>query len=165
MSADFYTRLAVWSQIAASVLFSAVMVYLWVKFVAPAVVAARDRKNAELLESERRRDAAKEEVAVAERELAQTAQEVDAIAARAARDAAAIHERILTEAKAEGERLVRNAEGELDRGRIAARETLRAELVAKALEIARGGARSLGDDVSRRLVGEVVDSLERRNAS
>ena len=61
----------------------------------------------------------------------------------------------------DGERQFHNAEGQLQFGRAAARETLRLELIAKALDIARESASRLGDDVDRRLTGDVVESLER----
>src|SRR5580704_11718982 len=48
MSDNFYAQLAIWSQIAGSIAFIAVLVWLWIKFLTPAVVASRDRKNAEL---------------------------------------------------------------------------------------------------------------------
>jgi len=46
------------------------------------------------------------------------------------------------EAQAEGERLVRNAEGELERGRLAARDLLRDELLSQAVQIAVRAAKS-----------------------
>jgi F0F1-type ATP synthase membrane subunit b/b' len=165
MNDNFYAQLAIWSQIAGSIAFIAVLVWLWIKFLTPAVVASRDRKNAELAEAEKRRDTAAEEVQVAQRELATSGTEVDAIRARAVGDGAQYREHIVADAVSEGDRLVRNARGELARGRLAAREILRDELVAKALEIARGSARDLGPDTNRRLVGEAVESLERGGAA
>jgi F0F1-type ATP synthase membrane subunit b/b' len=164
MSDAFYTQVAVWSQILGSVAFILVLIWLWNKYLTPAVIASRDRKNAELADAEKRRDAAAEEVEVAQREVAATKGEVEAIRSRAARDADQFRARVLAEAQAEGDRLVRNAGGELARGRYAARETLREELVAKALEIARTSASGLGPDANRHLVGEVVESLERGSA-
>ena len=161
MTDQQYTNLAVWSQILGAFAFLAVAVWVWMRFLAPAVVASRDRKNAELAEAERARDIAKEEIDVARRELAVAASEAQAIRSRGHGDAKALQERVLADAIREGERLVRNAEGELERGRRAARETLRLELIAKALEIARESAARLGDDANRRLVGDVVETLER----
>ena len=160
MSDEFYTQLAVWSQVAGSAAFFVVMLYVWIKFIAPAVRASQQRKNAELVELERKRDAAKAEIERANRELVEVAGDVQAIRARGKTDALAVRERILREATSEGERLVRNAEGELERGRAAGRDALRARLIARALEIARHSAASLDDVTNDRLVGEVVAAVE-----
>ena len=87
--------------------------------------------------------------------------DAQAIRSRGHGDAKTLQERILAEAIRDGERQVHNAEGQLQFGRAAARETLRLELIAKALDIARESASRLGDDVGRRLTGDVVESLER----
>ena len=164
MNGAFYAQLAIWSDILSAVIFLAVLVWLWVKYLTPASMASRDRKNAELLEAERKRDAAKAEVEAARRELEVAGSDAAAIRARAERDAIRARERIVSDAAVEGDRVVRNAEGELGRGRLAARERLRDELLARALEIARESAKKLGAGPDRRLVGEVIDSLERGNA-
>lgn len=161
MSDGLYETIAIWSDVVSALLFLAVLVWMWNKFLVPAVVASRDRKNAELAEAEKRRDAAKEEAVLAQAQLASADGDVASITERARHDAAALNERLVAESRAEGERLVRNAGGELDRGRLAAREKLREELVAKALEIARTSAANLDEKTNARLVGEVVDSLER----
>jgi len=137
MSDGFYEQVAIWSQVVGAVAFLAVLVFLWIRFLAPAVAASQVRKNAELSDAERRRDGAKEHVAEAERELTRATGEAGSISTRAEGDAQRLRERILAEAKAECERLLRNAEGELGRGRTAARETLREELLTKALQMAR----------------------------
>jgi F-type H+-transporting ATPase subunit b len=156
-----YEQLAVWSQVLGSIAFLVVLVYLFRRFVAPAVAASKERKNAELAEAERRRDAARDLVAVAQHELAVADDDVQAIRERAARDAARERERIVEDAKGEGERLLRNADGELDRGRAAAQEILRDELLAKALEIAREAAAKVDPATNERLVAGVVATLER----
>jgi len=165
MTNAFYAQLAIWSDVLSAVLFLAFLVWLWVKFLTPAIIASRDRKNAELLQTERRRDEAKAEVQVAQRELETAGGDAAAIRARAEHDAALARERIISDAALEGDRLVRNAEGELDRGRLAARDRLREELVAKALEIARESAKSLGDETDRRLMSGVISSLESAGGS
>lgn len=164
MSDAFYEQLSTWSQVAASLLFIVVIIYLWRKYIAPAVIASQVRKNAELAESEARRNAARAETEVAQAEIATAENDARAIRARAEADATRTRERILAEAKAEGERLVHNAEGELERGRAAARERLRDELLEKALQIAREASAHLLDSVNRRLVGEAVDTAERGSA-
>ena len=160
MSDQFYTQLAVWSQVAGSAAFAVVMLYVWIKFVAPAVRASQGRKNAELVELEHKRDAAKAEIERANRALVDVAGDVQAIRARGKSDAVVVRERILREATSEGERIVRNAEGELERGRAAGRETLRERLIARAVEIARHSAAALDEATNERLVGEVVSSVE-----
>jgi F-type H+-transporting ATPase subunit b len=160
MSEAFYEQVALWSQVLGAVAFLAVVVWGWFRFVTPAVIAARDQKNAELLEAEKRRDAARAEVEVAHRELAAAAADVAAIRARAEHDVALLRERTLTEAKGEGERVVHNAEGELERSRLAARERLREELLARALDIARESAKHVGAETERRLMSDVISSLE-----
>lgn len=161
MSDGFYEALATWSQVVASVLFIIALVVLWRRFVAPAVVASQERKNAELIESEARRDAARAETEVAQREITTAENDARAIRARAEADAKATHERILAEARGEGERLLRNADGELARGRAAARDELRDTLMAQAMAIARDAAVHLDASENRRLVGEAVDVAER----
>jgi len=160
MNEAFYEHVALWSQVLGSVAFLAIVVWGWFRFVTPAVIAQRDQKNAELVEAERRRDAARAEVDAARRELESAAHDARAIRARAEHDAGRLRERIVTEAASEGDRLVRNAEGELSRGLMAARERLRDELLARALEIARESAINVGSETERRLVDDVISSLE-----
>jgi F0F1-type ATP synthase membrane subunit b/b' len=164
MNEAFYEQVALWSQVLGAVAFLGIVVWGWFRFVTPAVIVARDQKNAELLEIERRRDAARADVEAARRELEDAGGEVVAIRARAERDAARLRERVVSDAALEGDRLVRNAEGELDRSRLAARDRLRDELLARALEIARDSAKKLGDETNRRLMNEVVSSLESASA-
>ena len=161
MSESFYQSLAVWSQVLGSIAFVVVLVWLWIRFVNPAVVASQERKNAELAEAEKRRDETKEEVEVAQREVLAADGDVASIRERAQLDAQRVHQRILAEARAEGQRVVRNAQGEMERRRTAARERLRAELFEKAIAIAREAAGRLDDATNERLVGEVVETIER----
>jgi F-type H+-transporting ATPase subunit b len=161
LNENFYQSLATWSQILGSVAFVVVLVWLWIRFVNPAVVASQARKNAELAEAEKRRDETKEEVEVAQRELLAADGDVASIRKRAEDDARRVYERILAEARSEGQRVVRNAQGEMERRRTAARERLRAELFEKAIAIAREGAGRLDDATNERLVGEVVETIER----
>ncbi|MFY9779791.1 MAG: hypothetical protein WAJ85_04685 [Candidatus Baltobacteraceae bacterium] len=165
MNDNFYQSLAIWSQVLGSVAFVVVLVWLWVRFVNPAVVASQERKNSELAEAEKRRDETKEEVEVAQREVLAADGDVLAIRERAQLDARRVYERIVEEARSEGQRVVRNAQGEMERRRTAARERLRAELFEKAIAIAREGAGRLDDATNERLVGEVVESIERGGGS
>ncbi len=161
MSDAFYENLAVGSQIVASALFIVALVYLWIRFLTPAVAKSQESKNAALLDAERGRDAAKERVEAAQLELDRAAEDARAIVARATRDAAAVRAKIVAEAHEEGKRSVEHASGELQRGRAAAREALRADLIARALEIARDAAAGVDDATNRRLVAEALDGAER----
>jgi F-type H+-transporting ATPase subunit b len=157
----FYEQVAIWSQVVASILFLGVLVFLWVRFITPAVIASRNRKNAELGEAERRRDEARAEIERARAEVAAAEEDAHAIVARAEADARRLRDRILAEATAEGARLLQNAEGELERGRAAARDELRASLVTKALGIAREASRGLDARTNRRLIEETVAVADR----
>src|ERR1700730_18267094 len=104
MNDPFYEHVAFWSQLAGSTAFIACAVYGWFRFIAPAVIAQRDRNNAELFEAEKRRDNLLAEIEVARGEVAVAEAEADAIRSRAERDAERARERIVAEAQAEGER-------------------------------------------------------------
>jgi F-type H+-transporting ATPase subunit b len=161
MSDATYEAIATYSQVVAAVLFIVVVVYLWNRFISPAVLAAQARKNAELLESEKRRDDARAELERAQAEVAKAESDVRAIAARAETDATRLHEKTLAEARAEAERLMTGAQGELARSRAVAREHLRDDLLDRAMQIARDAASRLDETTNRRLVGEAVDTAER----
>lgn len=162
---SFYVNLALWSQVGGSIAFFIVAIYLWRRFLSPAILAAQTRKNDELAEGERRRDEAKEQVEDAQRLLLAADGDVRAIRARAERDASAERERLMSEAKNDGERLVRNAQGEPDRLRRAARDTLRDELVEQALTIARESAATVDATTNRRLIDEALAAIERGGAN
>jgi F0F1-type ATP synthase membrane subunit b/b' len=160
----FYEQLAVWSQVLGSVAFIAVLVYVFQRFLIPAVIASQGRKNAELVEAEHRRDAAKQDVAIARRELDGVEEEVKTLRVRAAVDSRRERERILAGATAEGKQLVTVAEGELDRGRAAAREAFRVALLDKALHIARRSAvESIDAEKNRALVSGVMYAVDHRD--
>jgi len=161
VSDRFYEQLAIGSQVVASILFIIILVWLWFRFLSPAVAASQARKNAELLDSEKRRDDAKAEIEVARAEVDTAQGDARGITARAEADAARLHDRIVADAKADGERIVRNAEGELERGRAAAREQFRDELLERAVRIARRAAEHVDDATNRRLVGEAIETVDR----
>ena len=166
MSGDvsFYEQLAVWSQVFGSVAFLAVLVYAFRRFLIPAVIASQERKNAELVDAERRRDAAKEDVVLAMRELDDVDEEVKALRMRAAVDARRERERILADATTEGKHLVASAAGELDRGRAAAREAFRVALLDKALRIAhQSAAEHIDADMDRGLVSGLMSAVDHRS--
>jgi len=161
----FYTQVALWSQVAGSVIFLAVLVYIWQRFIAPAVVASQERKNAELAEAERRRDAVRVQVEETKRAVGAADDDVKQISARAERDSTAERERLLLESTNEGERLIRNANGELDRLRAGARDSLRADLLEQALAIAREAATRTDAATNQRLIDESLRALERGGAN
>jgi F0F1-type ATP synthase membrane subunit b/b' len=157
----FYEQLAVWSQVFGSIAFILVLVYAFQRFLIPAVIASQERKNAELVEAERRRDAAKEDVLVAVRELDGVEEEVKALRVRSGVDARRERERILADATADGKRLVSVAERELDRGRVVAREAFRIALLDKALHIARrSAAEHIDTDLDRELVAGLMNAVD-----
>jgi F0F1-type ATP synthase membrane subunit b/b' len=164
MTDAFYEGVAVYSQVVASILFIVVMVILWVRLVAPAVVASQARKNAELAEAEARRDKARDEIDDAQKEVRAAEEQVRTIVSRAQSDAARVAEKILSDANAEGIRAIKTADGELERGRSAARDALRADLLEKAITIARGASAGLDAATDKRLVDETVDTAERKGA-
>ena len=164
MSDSFYESLAVWSQVFGSIAFLGVLVFLFVRFVSPAVRASQERKNAELAEAERRRDAARGDVDAARAERAAAQATAADILERGARDGERERRRLIEEANAEGQRLIRNAEGELGRARYAARARLRQELIAKAVEIAQGAATRLSPDENATVIGGVLQAIERNEA-
>lgn len=165
MSDAFYEGVAVWSQVVASILFIVVMVILWIRLIAPAVLASQARKNAELADSEARRDAAREEIDAAQREVTVAEEQSRSILARAQGDATRISEKIVNDATIEGARLVANAGGELERSRAAANDDLRADLLEKAIAIARSSAGGLDAATDKKLVDDAVATADKASAN
>ncbi|MGH7727687.1 MAG: hypothetical protein ACREM2_02680 [Vulcanimicrobiaceae bacterium] len=155
----FYESLATWSQVVAFVVFFAALIAIWVRYINPAVRKAQAQKNAALAEAEHRRDAAKADVEGSQAELARAEEEARAIRERAHGDAARVRGRILARARAEAERIVRNADGELARERSEGEALLRAELLARALELSRDGAARVGRHSLGRLVDAALSAL------
>ena len=155
-----YEQIAVWSNVACALLFYVVIVWMWLKFAQPAVLAAQANTNKQLAETERHRDEAKASLDVLRAEIESA--ERDAAASRARSIEFAQHERdaALAEARQAGERALRNAAGELDRARAAAREDLRTELLEKALDLAKSDATARVDAaLNAKLVGDFVASI------
>jgi F0F1-type ATP synthase membrane subunit b/b' len=156
-----YDAIATWSQVISSLLFLVVLVYLWMRFIAPAVIAAQENANRRIAEAERHRDEAKAALDTLSEAIEGAKRDAKAIVVRA--DDQASHEsRVsLDDVRAAGERSLRNAEGELDRARAAARETLRTELLDRALDIAHGEAKRRVDaSLNTQLVNHFLTSLE-----
>jgi F0F1-type ATP synthase membrane subunit b/b' len=155
-----FETIAQYSEIIGGFAFVAVAVWLFRKFVLPAVRAGEISRNADLVNAERRREALREDVSKARGEVEAADRDAAAIAARAETDARHEHETILAEGRREGTRLLQNAQGELERARIAARDALRIELIEKALNRARAlAAQELSPAQDLRLVEKTVDEL------
>lgn len=157
-----YEAIAMWSQVASSVLFLVVLVWMFRKFIIPVVMTAQKNKNEEIARAEQRRDEAKAKLEELRATIGNADEDAAAIKERAIAQAQREREAAVAEAKASGERALRNAQGELDRARAAARETLRNELVDKALVRAREEAsKRITPAVNVQLVERFVSSLER----
>lgn len=157
-----YAAIAEWSQVASALLFMAALVWLWVKFIQPAVLTAQAAQNARINEAERHRDEAKAALEDLQREIGTAQQDAVAIKDRIAAQIAAEREIVLREAREAGERALRDAEGELARARSAARVRLRDELLEKALGLARqDAARRIDAAADKKLAASFVRSLER----
>ena len=154
--------LAIWSQLAAAVVFLVVAILIWRRFIQPGVKAYQTAKNAELAENEARREHMRADVAKARGEIETAEADSKTMRERALADAKHEHEKLVTEAEADAERIVRNAEGELQRARLAARDRLRVEFIEKALAKARAEAATRVDaSTNARLVNETVDDLSK----
>lgn len=156
-----YTQIAAWSQVASAVLFVAAMVWIWVKFIQPAVISAQENANALISEGERHRDEAKAQLAALSGEAENARRDAQTIKQRVDAQAQAEREAILRECREAGERALRNAQGELERSRAAARQKLRDEILDQALEAARiRAAEHVDAGVNGRIVGAFLNSLE-----
>jgi F0F1-type ATP synthase membrane subunit b/b' len=156
-----YTLIAEYSQIASSILFVAVLIWIWMKFIQPAIVVAQENQNAKLAQAERYRDEAKAVLDSLQGELSAAQRDAEAIKQRVAAQAEIEREALIREAREAGERAVRSAQGELDRSRAAARERLRDDLLERALGIARVEAAERVDSaVNHELVTSFVAGLE-----
>lgn len=155
-----YEQIATYSQVISAVLFLIVMVWIWGKFIQPAVLGAQESANRQLAEAERHRDEAKAALGTLQQEIEGARRDADAIRSRASDQARAESSATIADAKESGERLVRNAQGELDRARASARAQLRDDLLEKALARARDeAARRVDDATNAALVSRFVDSI------
>ena len=158
----FYVEVAIYSQVISAFLFMGVLVWLWFKFILPAVLAAQARTNASIADAEAHRDEAKATLDTLKTEINGASRDSKLIHERAAAQAQHEYDAAIAEAQQAGDRALRNAQGELDRARAAARERLRDEMLSKALERAREEAtRRIDEPTNTRLVDRFVSSLER----
>lgn len=160
--AQLYVSIALWSQVVAAILFIAFLVWLWVKYLMPAVLAAQDRQNKQIAEAERHRDEAKATLDLLRNQISGAERDADAIKQRAVAHAKREYDASVAEAKEAGERALANAQGELARARASARDQLRREILDRALLQARQDAeRRVDAPTNARLVSEFLGSLER----
>ncbi|HTV94094.1 MAG TPA: ATP synthase F0 subunit B [Verrucomicrobiae bacterium] len=156
-----YDEIAKWSDIISAILFLAVLVYLWFKFIQPAVLAAQEKSNELISIAVRHRDEAKASIDALNRELEGAQRDAGLIRERATGQAQREAEAMVEEARAAGERSLHNAQGELERARAAARQQLRDELAGQALDLARSQAQHRVDGaVNLKLVQSFMASLE-----
>lgn len=159
-----YVRIAEYSQIASSVLFLAVMIWIWVKLIQPAVLTAQQNANARIAQAERHRDEAKAALAGLQADIDAAHGDAQRMKDRVATQSQAEREAVLREAREAGERAVTNAQGEMGRARAAARAQYRDELLERALSMARAQAETRVDaTVNQRILSSFLASLERSN--
>ena len=158
-----YEAIAKWSQVVGSALFVAAVVWVWIKYIQPAVLRAQSAANAQIAEAERRRDAAKAALGTLQADIEVARSDAAGIKERVAAEAQAERDAALREARESGERAVRNAQKELERSRAAARAALRGEMIERALRLARERAAARVDDAfNAELAESFVKSLEPR---
>jgi F0F1-type ATP synthase membrane subunit b/b' len=159
--AQLYLQIAVWSQVASSFVFIALLVYMWARFIKPVVMAAQERSNRQIAEAERHRDEVKGALTALHEEIGSAGRDAELIAQRAELHAAREREAVLAEATESGERALRDAQGELERARSAARQNLRDDLVERALKIAReDAALRIGPSIDERLIEGFAGTLQ-----
>jgi len=161
MTAQTYVQIALWSQVAASALFIGVLVWLWRKYLQPAVLAAQERQNAQIAEAERHRDEARATLDLLRNQIHGASMDAEAIKQRAVAQAKREYDAAVAEAKDAGERALANARGELDRARASANVQLREEIIDRALSHAREeAAKRVDSSVNARLVSGFLGALE-----
>jgi len=137
-----YETIAQYSEIIGGFAFLIVSIWLFRKFVLPAIRAGEISRNSDLVNTEHRREELREEVAEARGEVEAADRDAKRSSPALRPTARHEHETIIADARREGLRLVQNARGELDRGRIAGRDKLRIEFIEQALNRARALARN-----------------------
>jgi F0F1-type ATP synthase membrane subunit b/b' len=161
-SSQLYFQIAVWSQIVSSVVFIAALVYMWMRFVMPVVLAAQARSNRQIAEAERHRDEVKGALETLRGEIESARHDAQLIEQRASGRAEHERQSLLQEATEAGNRLLADAGRELERARTAARHRLRDDLIERALRRARDDAvRRVGPAFDARLIDRFTGSLER----
>ncbi|MFY9711480.1 MAG: hypothetical protein WAK88_15045, partial [Candidatus Cybelea sp.] len=80
---QLYIQIAVWSQAASSIVFIAVLVYMWTRFIEPVLMAAQERSNRQIAEAERHRDEVKGALTALHEEIRSAGRDAELIAQRA----------------------------------------------------------------------------------
>ncbi len=158
---QLYVHIALWSQVVAAVLFICFLVWIWVKYLQPAILAAQERQNKQIAEAERHRDEAKAMLDLLRTQITGAEHDAEAIKQRAVAQAKREYDASVAEATEAGERALANAKGELGRARVSARDNLRHEILDRALLQAHQDAeRRVDAQTNARLVNEFLRSLE-----
>jgi F0F1-type ATP synthase membrane subunit b/b' len=163
MSEDrLYLEIAIWSQVASSILFLGALAFIGFKWLLPVLLAAQARSNQQIAQAERHRDEVKGALGALQEEIEIARRDAELIGHRAELHAQREREAMLTEAKEAGERALRDAGKELQRSRVDARARLRDELLDRALQMARQDAvRRVNVALDARLIERFVGSLEK----
>ncbi len=156
-----YEAIALWSQVVAAVVFAALIVVGFIRFLTPTIARMTAAKNDEIRESEKRRDEAVQRARAARSEIAEATTDAARIKEHIERDARREAAIIVATAHSEAQRLVRNAHADYERSRAAARDRLRIEMIDKALAAARKTVLARIDEKAEAtLVGRFIDELE-----
>jgi F-type H+-transporting ATPase subunit b len=159
----FYVQAALWSQVVAAILFIGVLVWLWLRFIQPAILTAQERYNKQIAQAERHRDEAKATLDLLRGEIDSAARDAELIRERASAQALREYDATLAGARESGERAVADARGERGRALAAAQRRLCDEMLAQSLARARAIAAERVDAAAdARLIDRFAASLERR---
>jgi F-type H+-transporting ATPase subunit b len=158
---QLYLLIAVWSQIVSSIVFIALLIYMWIRWIMPVVLSAQERSNRQIAEAERHRDEVKGALEALRQQIATANHDAELIAERASTRGEHERELLVKEATEAGERVLADAGRELERARAAARLQLRHEILQRALGLAReDAARRVGPNLDARFVDRFTGDLE-----
>jgi F0F1-type ATP synthase membrane subunit b/b' len=159
--AQQYLQIALWSQVVSALVFIAVLIFMWFRWIMPVVMAAQERSNRQIADAERHRDEVKGALEALRAEIETARHDAQLIEQRASGRAAHERELLVNEAEEAGKRALADAERELDRALAAARHRLRDEMLEQALALARtDAAQRVGPDLDARFVQRFTGSLE-----
>jgi F0F1-type ATP synthase membrane subunit b/b' len=157
---QLYVQIAVWSQVISSIVFIAVLVWMWFKWLLPVFLKAQEQSNRQIAEAERHRDEVKGALDALRSEITTAEHDADLIKQRASEQADHERQAALDEANDAGNRALRSAGSELERARAAAAHRLRDELLEKALRLAREEATQRVDaTLNAKLVDRFIAGL------
>lgn len=158
-----YDAIALWSQVVAAVVFAALIVTGFIRFLTPTIARMTAAKNDEIRENEKQRDDAVQRAREARAEISEATSDAGRIKENIERDARREAAIIVATAHSEAQRLVHNAHAEYERSRVSARDRLRIEMIDKALAAARKTVLARIDEKAEAtLVGRFIDELERK---